>query len=135
MTLIVQWMQAQTRGQDFVDLIAVQNVIITAAQPVHGDELATPDQALGQCPRNSGELIGRKVISDLAENDQIEWRGRHEGPQIGADDFHMRLTCTADPRLSNGTGREISSDHAGRDGCQLTGQNADGATRFKDGRV
>jgi hypothetical protein len=60
-----------------VHLITMQHMVVTVAEPVHCDEFPARLQATSQAQNDFAKLGGAKVVTDLAENNEVElllWR-------------------------------------------------------------
>ena len=74
-----------------MNLVAMQNVIVTVAQPVRSDEFPAGDEALTQIRREPGQIRGRKVIADLTEDNQVECVPRKVIGKSAFDNGYVRV--------------------------------------------
>ena len=71
------------------DRFAVQNVILATTEPVAGDELAARRQILQPSVHQRRQLARVKVISQLAEHDQIVLIGQFDPAHVSHSNLDM----------------------------------------------
>ena|SRR5882757_2705300 len=65
-------LERQSVKQTAMHLIAMKNVVAAVPAPVNGDELAIRAQRIRQAPREHRQRFDVEVVSDLAEDNEVE---------------------------------------------------------------
>ena len=112
-------------------LIPRDAMVLRMAQPMSGQDGSALRDRIDQRGGDSLPFSRSEVISDFAQNQQIEILSRSSFGQRRTTNFHMWQTRA--PRLGHGArrGRKINCVHFVAAGRETLGEHTDGATWLK----
>ena len=83
-------------------LFSMKQVIWRYAEPMGTDQHSVRTETLDQPIADFTQRIGREVVSDFTEDDQIQIAGRHVIWKGARYDYNITEMCTTLPRRGDG---------------------------------